>query len=310
MRSGQSATQLLFEEWSTSGQRNNRPTIGYLRDLLVQTEMFRAADYVAVNLLNEEPPPRPLTGPAARVDITLPDEEFEEMLNGFDYPGSNLSHVNSDHIPNNNRDFFEKQHHAKLKVTQIHADNSHQHHDHNQHQAMIAKVQVEPAERSDMIKFSNANSRIADGAIGGNFSIDESNLPGNSLLRTNSQDHISDVEVSINSTKGAISVQPESNIESSAEDSGYNMPCINDSINEIMKAWDGTEFLFPVISELISNTSSALPPSMLHDSEIQSQESEISRTSARSEDESDKVSSSDIPGSHIIPNLSILGSSE
>lgn len=44
------AGEILFDEWGTSGRQ--RPTVSHLLQLLVKAELFRAADYVAVNLLN------------------------------------------------------------------------------------------------------------------------------------------------------------------------------------------------------------------------------------------------------------------
>lgn len=42
--------EILFEEWGTSGKV--RPTLGHLLKILMEAELFRAADMVAVNLLN------------------------------------------------------------------------------------------------------------------------------------------------------------------------------------------------------------------------------------------------------------------
>lgn len=44
-------SQILFDEWGTSGRKNERPTLGVLHHLLVQSKLFRAADFVA-ELLN------------------------------------------------------------------------------------------------------------------------------------------------------------------------------------------------------------------------------------------------------------------
>lgn len=46
------AGHILFEEWSTSGKR--RPNMGHLLNLLVEAELFRAADFVAMDLLEGE----------------------------------------------------------------------------------------------------------------------------------------------------------------------------------------------------------------------------------------------------------------
>lgn len=44
------AAQIFLEEWITSGKI--RPSIGHLLQLLIKSEIFRAADYVAVNILS------------------------------------------------------------------------------------------------------------------------------------------------------------------------------------------------------------------------------------------------------------------
>lgn len=43
------AAQILFDEWGTSGRI--RPTLGHLMQLLVQSNLYRAADFLAVEIL-------------------------------------------------------------------------------------------------------------------------------------------------------------------------------------------------------------------------------------------------------------------
>lgn len=50
IRQRKSAAQIFIEEWSTTGRI--RPTLSHLLQLLVRSELFRAADYVAINLLS------------------------------------------------------------------------------------------------------------------------------------------------------------------------------------------------------------------------------------------------------------------
>ncbi|XP_037025167.1 protein Tube-like isoform X2 [Bradysia coprophila] len=79
---------IFLEEWMTSGKI--RPTLSHLLQLLVKSELWRAAEYVAINLLSEAPPQRPTTGPAAKIDISLPDDLGgidNELLNG-NYPNT------------------------------------------------------------------------------------------------------------------------------------------------------------------------------------------------------------------------------
>lgn len=49
LKSGLSCTAIFLEEWGTSGK--NRPTVRTLLELLIKAEMFRAADYIAVDVL-------------------------------------------------------------------------------------------------------------------------------------------------------------------------------------------------------------------------------------------------------------------
>lgn len=75
---------LLFDEWGTMGR--NRQRVRHLLNLLIRCQLFRAADYVA-QLLNDQKPARPTTGPAALVDISLLGD-VEVLVNGLDYPSS------------------------------------------------------------------------------------------------------------------------------------------------------------------------------------------------------------------------------
>ncbi|CAH1389049.1 unnamed protein product [Nezara viridula] len=68
-----SSTAILLEEWGTSGRK--RPHISDLLNILVKTELYRAADYVSVHLLNQAPPSRPINGPAA--PVAIPEEILE-----------------------------------------------------------------------------------------------------------------------------------------------------------------------------------------------------------------------------------------
>ena len=66
--------EILLDEWGTMGRK--RPTVKNLLDLLVKAELFRAADYLAISVLNcKEGPKRPATGPAAKVDVSALIEE-------------------------------------------------------------------------------------------------------------------------------------------------------------------------------------------------------------------------------------------
>lgn len=64
----ENGAKILLEEWSTMGRL--RPTLGTLLNLLIKAELFRAADYVAGEILKVDLPKRPEYGPAAIIDIS------------------------------------------------------------------------------------------------------------------------------------------------------------------------------------------------------------------------------------------------
>lgn len=70
------AAEIFLDEWSTMGIK--RPTLKLLLELLVKVELFKAADYVACNILKQEKPKRPNYGPAAVVDTS--DAAINEIL--------------------------------------------------------------------------------------------------------------------------------------------------------------------------------------------------------------------------------------
>lgn len=85
---------IFMDEWITMAEKRTRklPTVQNLLDVLVRCQLFRLADYVA-DISNQMRPPRPNAGPAKKVDISIPGEEVEVLLNGVTYP---FDSVNSD----------------------------------------------------------------------------------------------------------------------------------------------------------------------------------------------------------------------
>lgn len=81
---------ILIDEWSTMGR--DRPKLKHLLSLLIKCQFFRAADYIA-NILGTPLPPRPATGPAAAVDISLSDDPVP-LVNGLSHPVSSTNSVN------------------------------------------------------------------------------------------------------------------------------------------------------------------------------------------------------------------------
>lgn len=115
--SGVPPGEILLDEWSTSGRK--RPTTEVLLDLLIKCEMFRAADYVASELLGQDAPARPESGPAAKIaEITgKVEERFSveglkdalERLDNHDHSQGNLVPFHVQVIRKGTRDFAEEE---------------------------------------------------------------------------------------------------------------------------------------------------------------------------------------------------------
>lgn len=75
---GKSCGEILIDEWSTSGKI--RPTGETLLDLLTKCQLYRAADFVATEVLDSDVPERPTAGPAAKV--FTPSEEIDGQQEG------------------------------------------------------------------------------------------------------------------------------------------------------------------------------------------------------------------------------------
>ncbi|CAG9766711.1 unnamed protein product [Ceutorhynchus assimilis] len=66
-----SPTAILIDEWGTSGRP--RANLGHLAHLLTQANLFRAADYVSVDLLKNPTVVRPLDGPSSTIKLEIND---------------------------------------------------------------------------------------------------------------------------------------------------------------------------------------------------------------------------------------------
>lgn len=97
---GKSCGEILIDEWSTSGKI--RPTGETLLDLLIKCELFRAADFVAIEVLETAPPSRPLEGPAAKIPCLMTQAEPDTVSqnNGSFRTASTMLQVDS--VNNNN----------------------------------------------------------------------------------------------------------------------------------------------------------------------------------------------------------------
>jgi len=76
--------EILLDEWSTSGR--NRPKVEDLYELLKQCELFRAADFVAAEILDIPTPTRPNEGPAK----VIPIAELNSQLSNSDNFNANF----------------------------------------------------------------------------------------------------------------------------------------------------------------------------------------------------------------------------
>ncbi|CAH0403250.1 unnamed protein product [Chilo suppressalis] len=68
--------EVLFDEWGTSGRI--RPTLATLQNLVLQAGIYKAADEIAL-LLQEVPPPRPNSGPAAKILTDIEQLLYEDQ---------------------------------------------------------------------------------------------------------------------------------------------------------------------------------------------------------------------------------------
>lgn len=101
-----SPTLILLDEWGTSGRK--RATVSDLLNVLVKVELFRAADFIAENVLAETKPARPANGPSARYPIIDPEQlerqGIDSFLNQASYPNTtNLERSDNRSYMNNRK---------------------------------------------------------------------------------------------------------------------------------------------------------------------------------------------------------------
>ncbi|KAH8418003.1 hypothetical protein KR222_010218 [Zaprionus bogoriensis] len=77
---GQCISEVMINEWKTSGKQNERPTVGVLLELLLQAEIYSAADHVAVDFLGEPRPSRPNAGPARPIFLDFSTQDLAEDM--------------------------------------------------------------------------------------------------------------------------------------------------------------------------------------------------------------------------------------
>ncbi|KAG5898273.1 hypothetical protein JTB14_008617 [Gonioctena quinquepunctata] len=235
-KSKRKCTEILFDEWGTSGQV--RPALGHLLHLLVEAKLFRAADYVAVDLLHQEKPKRPENGPWAIIPPELmqlkSDElEFERNLDDIDYIRSavTLIRVNSEREPNRNK---------VIQIPQIVITPDA---DVNKISGFTMPLVLEQAQNninnnSDMIQFSS----------------DSMTSP---IIPVN----VEEINTSISSTNIPVVVNPSSS-SSNSSFSLADIPNIPnfDKMNELESASSESDTYTSSSSEVIGESDSFIPP--------------------------------------------------
>nr|XP_008198086.1 PREDICTED: protein Tube isoform X3 [Tribolium castaneum] len=250
-------SEILLREWGTSGRV--RPAVGHLKYLLQKAELFRAADYVAVDILKEEPPPRPAKGPAAPV-VFNPDElldpetkRIEKILDEINYPSSAIENINKLNSFNTNLNYSGKETTKVIpKIIISESPDVEETPPPFRLPVVVQKVKSE----SDLIKFSQESVSNSD---------NNANVPHLSSLLTD--------EASNNNIPAVISdlVSQSSSETTENADSAVNRPELSSLLNQ---SSDDSEpnFNVPAISELSlassSDSSSNFPAlSQLIDSE-------------------------------------------
>lgn len=146
----------------------SRPKLHHLLSLLIRCQLFRAAEYVA-QLIGESGIDRPTSGPAARVDIALPEDA---MVNGLD------STTNTE---NDNRDQREeKPAIVAPTVNFINTDES------RVENVSIPRIPFKPA-NSDLIKFSTTAATLKVVASTSAMQSSQSSVPDFEALRNSNQ---------------------------------------------------------------------------------------------------------------------------
>uniref|UniRef100_A0A1B0CKR1 Tube Death domain-containing protein n=2 Tax=Lutzomyia longipalpis TaxID=7200 RepID=A0A1B0CKR1_LUTLO len=278
------AAEVLMEEWGTSGRI--RPNLSHLLQLLVKAELFRAADYVACDLLNEPRPKRPEKGPAAKIDITLPpDEELAEIgaiLSDMTYPNSSgINNLQSQ--LDNNRDFYDK---WMPKDQQ--------------------KFHLKPLEHStralteNLIQFSRSS---VSGTQEANLSIHSDIVGNDGIVLVGGEDGPSNNSRNVPSSIGTLSTDIPDTISTNSRNDTEHSDVVNDVLPDVSILRVHRED--PPAEEpndIIPRFSLLMP----HADENKSKDSILDSTSSVDSSSSSSQSTSEIISNNSIPNLSLL----
>ncbi|XP_044267145.1 putative receptor-like protein kinase At1g72540 [Tribolium madens] len=254
-------SEILLREWGTSGRV--RPAVGHLKYLLERAELFRAADYIAVDVLKQEPPPRPTKGPAAPVVIN-PDEledpetkRIEKILDEINYPSSAIENINKLNSINTNLNYSTKK---TMKVIPkiIISESPDMEETPPQFRLPVVIQNEKIKSESDLIKFSQESVSNSD---------NNANVPHLSSLLTDeaSNNNIPAVIADITSSElSSETIASESNnsvvnrpnlsslLNQSSDDSepNFNLPAISELS---LSSNSGSSTNFPALSQLIES---------------------------------------------------------
>ncbi|KAJ2952061.1 hypothetical protein O0L34_g4325 [Tuta absoluta] len=93
-QSNRKCAEILFDEWGTSGRI--RPTLRTLQDVVLKAEVYRAVDELAL-MLEESPPVRPGSGPAAPISLDVTD--MLDSLGNDDGTTARIESKNPESVP-------------------------------------------------------------------------------------------------------------------------------------------------------------------------------------------------------------------
>ncbi|XP_011311949.1 protein Tube [Fopius arisanus] len=240
------AAEVFLAEWCTMGK--TRPTVGSMIQLLVEVNLLRAADYLAVDILKENPPERPREGPAAAVDLSKLLEECDSPLDESESEFCNRSTAEADF---NGRNYL---HHISSTPDDVgviemnfvegqikNVENSPEKHLQENSDLIKFSKGVDAGMKSDLIKFSS--DIIEDTELRGSGELIEASnlLPSFSLLgikSTQNKDSSSSSfyteTSSSNDSSGDIISRTESQTDS-LQSSDFNLPAMSQILPDDLK---------------------------------------------------------------------------
>jgi interleukin-1 receptor-associated kinase 4 len=242
MRHKKYCADILLREWGTCGKV--RPSLGHLKYLLEKAELFRAADFVAVDVLRQEPPSRPEKGPAAPVLFNseeLKDTEIvriEKLLDAMDYPSSAIEKITRNNSICTNINYSTKEASKVIPKIIVHESPDVEEPGPPSFSVPIVVQNERVKSEPDMIQFSTSTVAASD-----------TNLPNLSSLLSNETSVVTSEEVTSSNNIPAVveNMSSEQNVD-------VNRP----NLSSLLKESNDSEsnFNVPVLSELSTTSSS------------------------------------------------------